>query len=64
MNGVAHVQCLRVLNRLISEEGLSWVFMEPVDPNQFVDYRDIVKTPMDFGTIKVGVADAATSPLC
>uniref|UniRef100_A0A251UMW8 Putative bromodomain-containing protein n=1 Tax=Helianthus annuus TaxID=4232 RepID=A0A251UMW8_HELAN len=28
------------------------VFSEPVDPNELLDYHDIIKHPMDFGTVR------------
>lgn len=32
----------------------AWIFYEPVDPQKLgiLDYHDIIKHPMDFGTIK------------
>ena len=32
----------------------SWIFHEPVDPDKLgvPDYNNVIKTPMDFGTIK------------
>lgn len=32
----------------------AWIFLDPVDPEKFgvSDYLDIIKKPMDFGTIK------------
>lgn len=29
-----------------------WPFNQPVDTNQYKDYLDMVKTPMDFSTVK------------
>jgi len=32
----------------------AWIFLDPVDPQKLgiLDYHDIIKKPMDFGTIK------------
>jgi E1A/CREB-binding protein len=46
-------KCLPVLKKLIDHE-CSWIFMQPVDPVELnlPDYFDIIKNPMDLGTIK------------
>ena len=38
----------------LSKHTKAWIFNEPVDPKklQINDYNDIIKKPMDFGTIK------------
>jgi hypothetical protein len=43
----------RMMNAL-SKNTKAWIFNEPVDPKklQINDYNDIIKKPMDFGTIK------------
>lgn len=49
----AHAECVRVLNVLISkkmQESWSWVFMHPVAG--IPGYEDVVKKPMDLGTVK------------
>lgn len=47
----------RVINHCWKYSG-AYVFYEPVDPKKFniSDYFDIVKHPMDFGTIKKKLA--------
>lgn len=47
-------ECLEVLQELMSHEH-GWVFNSPVDPIflNIPDYFDIIKNPMDLGTIKV-----------
>ena len=44
--------CARLLREIMRNEGLSWPFNKPVDPIQFQDYYDVVKEPIDLGTIK------------
>jgi len=46
-------KCMPVLKRLVDHE-CSWIFMQPVDPVELnlPDYFDIIKNPMDLGTIK------------
>ncbi|HVW99735.1 MAG TPA: hypothetical protein VHA52_04720 [Candidatus Babeliaceae bacterium] len=43
----------RLLNNLWKHYS-AWIFYEPVDPKKLniPDYYDIIKQPMDFGTIK------------
>ena len=43
----------KLLNNLMKHSH-AWIFLEPVDPEklQIPDYYDIIKQPMDFGTIK------------
>jgi hypothetical protein len=38
----------------LSKHTYAWIFLEPVDPIKLniPDYLDIIKKPMDFGTIK------------
>ncbi|ELP94596.1 bromodomain containing protein, putative [Entamoeba invadens IP1] len=47
-------RCQRLINDLEKTEGCE-VFMEPVDPIQWniPQYSEIIKTPMDIGTVKV-----------
>ncbi|KAL5053015.1 hypothetical protein RYX36_033697 [Vicia faba] len=42
---------LFILDRL-QKKDTHGVFSEPVDPEELLDYHDIVKHPMDFGTIR------------
>jgi E1A/CREB-binding protein len=46
-------KCAPVLKKLTDHE-CSWIFMQPVDPVELnlPDYFDIIKTPMDLGSIK------------
>lgn len=46
-------KCTPVLKKLIDHE-CSWIFMQPVDPIELnlPDYFDVVKRPMDLGSIK------------
>ena len=46
-------KCSPVLKKLIDHE-CSWIFMQPVDPAELnlPDYFEIIKNPMDLGTIK------------
>ena len=46
-------KCAPVLKKLTDHE-CSWIFMQPVDPVELnlPDYFDVVKTPMDLGSIK------------
>jgi hypothetical protein len=43
----------RMINTLMKHTS-AWIFLEPVDPDRLgiPDYFDIIKQPMDFGTIK------------
>jgi len=43
----------RIINSLFKHNS-SWIFHEPVDPETLgiADYFDIIKKPMDMGTIK------------
>eukprot|EP01098_Paradermamoeba_levis_P008621 TRINITY_DN3570_c0_g1_i1.p1 TRINITY_DN3570_c0_g1~~TRINITY_DN3570_c0_g1_i1.p1 ORF type:complete len:275 (+),score=40.23 TRINITY_DN3570_c0_g1_i1:332-1156(+) len=45
--------CLQILSSLMGHR-LAWPFNQPVDPValNIPDYFDIIKTPMDFGTVK------------
>jgi hypothetical protein len=48
----AHAECLRLLELLTNkrvQESWSWVFMTPV---QIPGYQDVIKKPMDLGTVK------------
>ncbi|KAM6932903.1 LOW QUALITY PROTEIN: bromodomain and WD repeat-containing protein 3 [Xenentodon cancila] len=44
-------QCKNLLNYICGCED-SEPFRQPVDPQNYPDYHDIIDTPMDFGTIK------------
>jgi len=46
-------KCAPVLKKLTDHE-CSWIFMQPVDPVELnlPDYFDVIKTPMDLGSIK------------
>jgi hypothetical protein len=43
---------LEILNELSNKKEAS-PFLKPVDPLEFPDYYDRIKTPMDLGTIRV-----------
>lgn len=47
--------CLDIVKEMMSKKHLdySWPFLEPVDVNLFPDYLNIIKKPVDLGTIKV-----------
>ncbi|KAM4045665.1 bromodomain and WD repeat-containing protein 1 [Anomaloglossus baeobatrachus] len=54
--------CMDLVDIIIDCED-SEPFREPVDLEQFPDYKDIIETPMDFGTIKESLtADNYNSP--
>ncbi|XP_068126479.1 bromodomain and WD repeat-containing protein 1 isoform X2 [Hyperolius riggenbachi] len=56
-------QCMNLVDFIIECED-SQPFREPVDLEQYPDYHDVVKTPMDFGTIKENLeAGYYSSPL-
>ncbi|XP_056184764.1 bromodomain and WD repeat-containing protein 1 isoform X2 [Falco biarmicus] len=44
-------QCMELVNLIFQCED-SEPFRQPVDLDQYPDYRDIIDTPMDFGTVK------------
>uniref|UniRef100_A0A4W6D1F9 Bromodomain and WD repeat domain containing 1 n=1 Tax=Lates calcarifer TaxID=8187 RepID=A0A4W6D1F9_LATCA len=44
-------QCKNLLNYIFQCED-SEPFRQPVDPQNYPDYHDIIDTPMDFGTVK------------
>ncbi|XP_033832387.1 bromodomain and WD repeat-containing protein 3 [Periophthalmus magnuspinnatus] len=44
-------QCKSLLNYILECED-SEPFRQPVDPDNYPDYHDIIDTPMDFGTVK------------
>jgi hypothetical protein len=48
----------RILQNLARQK-YAWLFASPVDPValQLADYYTIIKTPMDFGTIKIKIRD-------
>lgn len=50
--------CGKLLHRLMNHK-FSWVFNEPVDAKALglIDYHDIIKHPMDLGTIKTRLAE-------
>ena len=41
----------------LAKHAQAWIFLEPVDPTKLgiPDYFDIIKHPMDFGTIKANL---------
>ncbi|CAA6668691.1 unnamed protein product [Spirodela intermedia] len=51
-----------VLDKL-QKKDIYGVYAEPVDPEELPDYHDIIKHPMDFGTIRKKLADGAYSDL-
>ncbi|CAI9301879.1 unnamed protein product [Lactuca saligna] len=51
-----------ILDRLQKKDTYG-VFSEPVDPNELPDYHEIVKHPMDFGTVKNKLDDGVYSNL-
>lgn len=47
------IQCLRVLDKLIASLGVhAPTFALPVDRREVPDYYDIIKHPVDLGTIR------------
>ena len=46
--------CKRLVNGLFSKKCkyFAWRFLEPVDVEGLTDYHEIIKTPMDIGTIR------------
>ena len=44
-------KCEKLLNELMDQED-SWPFLAPVDHIEVPDYKTVIKTPMDFQTIK------------
>nr|CAD1837043.1 unnamed protein product [Ananas comosus var. bracteatus] len=63
-NAMLMKQCETLLNRLMVHKH-GWVFNVPVDPVKWniPDYFDVIKHPMDLGTIKTRIASGAyTSP--
>ncbi|CAL1571939.1 unnamed protein product [Knipowitschia caucasica] len=44
-------QCKKLLNYILECEDCE-PFRQPVDPDNYPDYHDIIDTPMDFGTVK------------
>ena len=44
-------RCRMVLERL-AKDSFADIFLEPVDPEDFPDYDDIIDTPMDIGTVR------------
>ncbi|KAK7882913.1 hypothetical protein WMY93_029087 [Mugilogobius chulae] len=44
-------QCKNLLNYILECED-SEPFRQPVDPDNYPDYHDIIDTPMDFGTVR------------
>jgi len=46
-------ECTKILHHLMKQQ-FAWPFLEPVDPVKLniMDYFDVVKTPMDLGTIQ------------
>lgn len=48
----------RLLSSLMKHSG-AWIFLEPVNPEKLMipDYLEIIKHPMDFGTIKIKLHD-------
>ncbi|KAI3507163.1 hypothetical protein L1887_21988 [Cichorium endivia] len=53
---------LFILDRLQKKDTYG-AFSEPVDPNELPDYHEIVKHPMDFGTVKSKLDDGIYSNL-
>jgi len=52
-----HAYCSKIVDKLIKHR-LSWPFRSPVDPTAWgaVDYFDVIKQPMDLGTVNVKMA--------
>jgi Bromodomain/HMG (high mobility group) box len=48
-------RCRMVLDRLVSDS-FSEIFLEPVDPEDFPDYEELIDSPMDLGTIREKLA--------
>ncbi|KAJ1475073.1 Bromodomain-containing protein [Baffinella frigidus] len=50
-------KCQTMLKSLTAHKH-GWVFMEPVDPIklQIPDYLDVIKRPMDLGTVKTNLS--------
>ncbi|KAI3797067.1 hypothetical protein L1987_39757 [Smallanthus sonchifolius] len=51
-----------ILDRLQKKDTHA-VFSEPVDPNELPDYHEIIKQPMDFGTVRSKLEDGLYSNL-
>ncbi|OWM81175.1 hypothetical protein CDL15_Pgr007206 [Punica granatum] len=51
-----------ILDRL-QKKDTHGVFSEPVDPEELPDYHDIIKHPMDFGTVRKKLEDGAYANL-
>lgn len=58
--------CFRIISELLDTKHVSysWPFLEPVDVDGLglADYFDIVKTPMDLGTVKAKLDNLEYSP--
>ena len=50
-------RCIQILDLLMEDEN-AWPFLKPVDPvaDHCPSYFDVIKNPMDFGTIQVDLA--------
>ncbi|KAG1355349.1 cat eye syndrome critical region protein 2 [Cocos nucifera] len=51
-----------ILDRLQKKDGYS-VFSEPVDPKELPDYHEVIKHPMDFGTVRKKLSSGAYANL-
>lgn len=49
--------CSEIIRDLFNKKhsGYAWPFYQPVDLNEFTDYRSVIKQPMDLGTVKTKI---------